>query len=214
MRMATCGILTVTDPRRSTYNHFSVNPDARWAGDNLTEEERQAGMGVCASSNASEGMSAVFTDCFSKAGQVSQEGAAGQGQTIYNNDHGRGAELLVTGKASKKEDKKDPPMGLFYQLPQELQYAVIMCGKIHADETRKNFTEALRQQAIAREEKAKFARDKKLKAAEKQLIGASYLHQQYDSPRCCKTPKQAFDIYNALTTKTTKMKFVKKQIQT
>ena len=87
---------------------------------------------------------------------------------------------MVTGKASKKEDKKDHVMGLFYQLPQELQYAVIMCGKIHADETRKNFTEALRQQAIAREEKAKFARDKKLKAAEKQLIGASYLYQQYD----------------------------------
>ena len=114
VRMATCGILTVTDPRRSTYNHFSVNPDARWAGDNLTEEERQAGMGVCANNNASEGMFAVFTDCFSKAGRVSHEGATGQGQTIYNNDHGRGAGLLVTGKASKKADKKDPVMGLFH----------------------------------------------------------------------------------------------------
>ena len=98
-------------------------------------------------------------------------------------------------------------------LPQELQYALIMCRKINADQTRKDFTEALRQQAVARDEKAKFARDKKLNAAEKQLIGASYLHQQYDLPRCCRTSKQAFDIYNALTTKTAKMKFVKEQIQ-
>ena len=88
-----------------------------------------------------------------------------------------------------------------------------MCGKINADQTRKDFTEALRQQAVARDEKAKFARDKKLNAAEKQLIGASYLHQQYDSPRYCRTSKQAFDIYNALTTKTVKMKFMKEHIQ-
>ena len=88
-----------------------------------------------------------------------------------------------------------------------------MCGKINVDQTRKDFTEALCQQAVSLDEKAKFARDKKLNAAEKQLIGASYLHQQYDSPRCCRTSKQSFDIYNALTTKTAKMKFVKEQIQ-
>ena len=211
VRLATCSILMVTDKRRSTYDHFSANPDAQWAGNNLTEEVRQAGLSVCANNNASEGMLAVFTDAFSRNGRVSHEGAAGEGQSRFNNDMGRQSEKLVTGKSSKNTNKKTT--GLFHQLPWELQDSLMVCGKKHADQTRKGFAEVLRQESVAKEEKAQFAREKRLKSAEDDLILASYLHQQYDSPRCCKTAKEAFDVYNELTSKSAKFKFVKGQIQ-
>ena len=56
----------------------------------------------------------------------------------------------------------------------------MVCGKKHAYQTRKDFAEALLQQSVAKEEKAQFVREKKLKSVEDELILASFLHQQYD----------------------------------
>jgi hypothetical protein len=40
----------------------------------------------------------------------------------------------------------------------------------------------------------------------------SYLWQQFDSPRCCKSSKEVFDIFNELNSKLAKLQFVKEQI--
>ncbi len=45
-----------------------------------------------------------------------------------------------------------------------------------------------------------------------QVMANSYLWQKYDSPRCCKTAKEAFDVFNDLNSKSTKLQFVKEQI--
>ena len=61
-------------------------------------------------------------------------------------------------------------------------------------------------------EKKKAARDKKLEGEITQVIANSYLWQQFDSPRCCKSSKEAFHIFNDLNSKTAKLQFVKEQI--
>ena len=61
--------------------------------------------------------------------------------------------------------------------------------------------------------KTKEKRNKKLNIAEAALIEAYYLYQQYQhSARCTKTPKEAFDIFNTLTSKSAQYKYVKEQI--
>ena len=88
----------------------------------------------------------------------------------------------------------------------------MITGKRYAETTRNNFSHALRQQRAAREEKAKIARDKKLKSARQDLIVAMCLHEQYYSPACWKTTSEAFRVYNKLTTKADGLKKVKEQI--
>lgn len=77
---------------------------------------------------------------------------------------------------------------------------------------RKDFKRALRRQRAGRQERKKAIADKKFGAAQQNLIGASYLHQQYDSPRCWDTATKALDEYAKLTTKKDQMKYVKEQI--
>jgi hypothetical protein len=58
----------------------------------------------------------------------------------------------------------------------------------------------------------KAARDKKLEGEMKKVVANSYLWQKYDSPRCCKLPKEAFDVFNELNSKSAKLPFVKEQV--
>ena len=44
------------------------------------------------------------------------------------------------------------------------------------------------------------------------VMANSYLWQKYDSPRCCKSSMEAFDIFNELQSKSAKLQFVKEQI--
>jgi hypothetical protein len=89
---------------------------------------------------------------------------------------------------------------------------LIVSAKRQADKSRRTFNEALRVQAAAREEKQKALRDNKMKAAEEMLIDASYLHQQYDSPRCWRSEKQSFEIMEQLKFKKDRLSSVKEQI--
>ena len=54
--------------------------------------------------------------------------------------------------------------------------------------------------------------ERKIKAAIKDFIAASYFFQQYHSPRCWRTAKEAMDNFEKLRTKKDKFKFVKEQI--
>ena len=56
-------------------------------------------------------------------------------------------------------------------------------------------------------------RNKKLRIAEAASIEASYLYQHHQhSARSIKTPKEAFNIFNTLTSKAAQYKYVKEQI--
>ena len=80
------------------------------------------------------------------------------------------------------------------------------------EQENRTFREALKVQAAAREQKQMAARGKKLDSAQELLIDATYLHQQYKSPRCWVTEKQAFDTFGKLKYKCHRMKAVKEQI--
>jgi hypothetical protein len=97
-------------------------------------------------------------------------------------------------------------------LPQKLQDSLLAVAKKNGNKSRKQFTESLRRQRLARAEKAENAIAMKLKSTEKDLINISYLHQQYFSPRCWKTVCQALDEFKNLSAKKNKIECVKEQI--
>ena len=75
-----------------------------------------------------------------------------------------------------------------------------MTGRRHATATRIDFNKRLRKQEEKSEQKEKLAKEKKQKAAKKEFINASYLHQQYNSPRCSMTAGQVFREFDKLKT--------------
>jgi len=143
-------------------------------------------------------------------GRIGLDLASGIGQTRYNNDFGRGQEEYVTGQRSKSPSVKS--VGLFHELPVELQDSLVVTSKRHVSESRQKFNESLRRQRERRYEKKAVARDKKLQGEMTQVMANSYLWQKYDSPRCCKTAKEAFNVFNELNSKSAKLQFVKKKI--
>ena len=176
-----------------------------------TEEAKQASLGIWANNNPSESNFAILNDALSCMGNGGLERAAAEGQTRYNNDMGRGLESMVTGRGSKKE-VESRGIGLFHQLQTELQNSLVACGKRHADKSNRDFAAALKRQRDKREEKKKIVTKKKLDKAKKQLTEASWLHQQYDSPRCWSTVEIALREFGKLKSKTAKLRNVKEQI--
>ena len=81
---------------------------------------------------------------FATGGRIGLDLASGIGQTRYNNDFGRGQEEYVTGQRSKAPSVKS--VGLFHDLPVELQDSLVVKSKRHAPESRQNFSESLRRQ--------------------------------------------------------------------
>ena len=84
--------------------------------------------------------------------------------------------------------------------------------KRHAPETRQKFRESFQRQRERRYEKKVAAGNKKLEGEIPQVMANLYLWQKYDSPRCCKTATEAFDVFNGLSSKSAKLQFVNEQI--
>ena len=66
-------------------------------------------------------------------------------------------------------------VGLFHELPLELQDSLVVTSKRNAPESRQKFHELLWMQRERRFEKKKAARDKKLEGEMTQVIANSYL---------------------------------------
>ena len=119
------------------------------------------------------------------------------------------ADGSVAGHQDTCEAPSVKSVGLFHDLPVELQDSLVVTSKSHAPESRQKFNESLRRQQERRYEKQVAARDKKLQGEMAQVMTNSYLWQKYDSPRCCKTAKEAFDVFNDLNSKSAKLQFAK-----
>ncbi len=163
-----------------------------------------------AANDSSEGVFATFTEALSTGGRVGLDGASGQGQARYNNDMGRAHEYMVTGWKGK--DKPNAVIGLFHQLPEELTDSLIVTGRRHANATQQDFNRRLRLQEEKSEQKEKLAKEKRLKASMQDFMNASYLHQQYNSPRCSKTATEAFQEFDKLETNVAQYRYLKEQI--
>ena len=93
-----------------------------------------------------------------------------------------------------------------------MQDLLLRLCKKKAAKARKDFQRSLKRQREVKRKKKKVAQEKKLEAAQKDFITASYFWQQYDSPRCWKTAEEAMDNFENLKTKKDKFKYVKEQI--
>ena len=180
--MATCLMLEVADPKKATSEYLS-KCDGRFSCSKLTAEEKYATIGMRATNDPSESEFATFTKVLATGGRISLDLASGIGRTRYNNDFRE----YITGRKSKSPSVKS--VGLFHELPVELQDSLAVTSKRHAPESRQKFNESFRRQRERRYEKKVAARDKNLQGEMTQVMANLYLWQKYDSPRCCKTAK-------------------------
>jgi hypothetical protein len=195
----------VADPKKATLDYLS-KCNGRFSWDKSSTEEKNATIGMRATNDPSESQFAMFTEALATGGRIGIDLALGIGQTRYNNDFGCDQDQYVMGRRSKARSVKS--VGLFHELPLELQDSSVVMNKRNAPESRQKFHESLWMQREWRFEKKKAARDKKLEGEMTQVIANSYLWQQFDSPWCCKLSKEAFDIFNELNSKSAKLKFV------
>ena len=200
-------MLEVADPKKATSDYLS-KCNGRFSWSMLTAEEKNATIRMRATNDPSESKFATFTVVLTTGGIIGLDLASGIGQTRYSNDFGCGQEEYVTGRRSKKAPSVKS-VGLFHDPPVELQDSLVITSKRHAPESRQNFNESLRRQREQQYEKKAVARDKKLQGEMTQVMANSYLWQKYDSTRCCKTAKDAFDVFNDLNSKSAKLQFVK-----
>ena len=137
--VAMCLMLEVADPKKATSDYLS-KCDGRFSWSKLTAEEKNATIGNCATNDPSESEFATFTEVLTTGGRIGLDLASGIGQTRYNNDFGRGQEEYVTGRRSKKAPSVKS-VGLFHDLPVELQDSLVVTSKRHAPKTRQKFRE-------------------------------------------------------------------------
>ena len=208
--LASCLILELEDPRKANSDYLSVK-GGKYSWAKVSDADKDACMGMKAVNDPSEAVFATFTEALSTAGRVGLDGAAGQGQARYNNDMGRAHESMVSGRRGKEQDS-NAMIGEFHRLPEELTDSLIVTGRRHGKATRQDFNRRLRLQEEKSEQKEKLAKEKKLKASMEDFMNASYLHQQYNSPRCSMTAAQAFREFEKLTSNAARYRYLKEQI--
>ena len=145
-------------------------------------------------------------------GRIGVDLASGIGQTQYNTDFVCSQDQYVTGRSRKAEHSGAKPVGLFHELPIELQDSMVVTSKRKSRESQWKFRESLQMQRERRFEKKKEARNKKVEGEMTQVMANSNLWQKYDSPQCCKLARDALDLFNELSSKSAKLQLVKEKI--
>ena len=172
--VAMCLMLEVADPKKATSDYLAkCNGRFNWS--KLTAEEKNATIGIQATNDPLESEFATFTKVLATGGRIDLDLASGIGQTHYNNDFGRAQEEYVPGRRSNAPSMKS--VGLFHELPVELQDSLVVASKRHVPKSRQKFIESLQRQQERRYEKKAAAKDKKLQGEMTQVTANLYLWQ-------------------------------------
>ena len=154
--------LEFMDTRKSLSMHLSA-ADGKFSVKNTSEDVRLASIGIRANNDPSEGNFGVFSEAFSYCRGMDIAAAAGLGMVRGNNDMGRNANAMVSGKRSKAErdgeEMLDGDIGLFHQLLIELTDSLIATGKRNANNLRRAILEALKLQGLSNAELADLFRE-------------------------------------------------------
>jgi hypothetical protein len=210
LEVANCLIIEFQDTSKVT--HMYVNKlDGKLSMKKTSAEDKRDGYGIRANNDPSEQNFAVFDDALSTMGRGALSRAAGQGQSRYNGDFTRDISSMVTGRKSKA-DEEALQLGVFHKLPEELQNSLIATAKSTQKITHRRHIEDMARQRAYRAQKRKDLQEKQIKSAENKFKEASWLYQQYHSPRCWKTSKIAFIEFNKLSSNARKLKYTKEQI--
>jgi len=210
--IATTILLELEDTSKATHNYLSA-VDGKWSQKLLSAEEMEASLGVRANNDPSESGFSTMTEVLSGFGRIDLLSACGIGQTRSNGDWRRDLAPLISGRKRKeKEGATKGETGFWHGLPEKLQNGILALCKRKAAAARSKFKASLKRQRQVKREKKRAEMAKKLAKVEKNHIAVSYLHQQYNSPRCWMTRKEALDEFAKLKTKKAQYKFVKEQI--
>ena len=109
-------------------------------------------------------------------------------------------------------DDDDADIGIFHRIHVKNQASLIEFCKQKARDTHRVKSEDVKRQTAKRFSKKKDAAEVQLMTSLNTFKGASWLHQQYRSPRFWKTPKKAMDEFAKINAVTNQKKFVKEQI--
>ena len=97
-------------------------------------------------------------------------------------------------------------------MPVQIQDSLIVMCKKKARETHRVKTNKIKIQTAKRLDKKNALKDQQLVQTLTKFKDASWLHQQFTSPRFWKTPKKAFDEFAKISSENKQKKFVKEQI--
>ena len=97
-------------------------------------------------------------------------------------------------------------------MPVQIQDSLIVMCKNKSMETHLVKTKKIKIQTAKRLGKKNLLKDQQLVHKLAKLKYASWLHQQFTSPRFWKTPKKAFDEFDKISSENKQKKFVKEQI--
>jgi hypothetical protein len=184
------------DPKKATSDYLlNISGIRSWAM--VSESEKVASRGKDATTSISESVHASATVGLGIAGTIRLDHVTAEGQTHFNNNFGPGHKELVK-RSNTSNNMKERVFGSFHELPEELKRALILFGKENASSSRKSFDDALAAQREARRQKEEIALQKKLDIMQGDYIIAIYFYEQYHSPRCWRTIKDAYNNYKKM----------------
>ena len=111
-----------------------------------------------------------------------------------------------------KNSNEDRDIGLFFQMPVQIQDSLIVVCKNKSRETHRVKTEKIKIQTAKRLGKKNALKDQQIVHKLAKFKDASWIHQQFTSPRLWKTPKKAFDEFDKNSSENKQKKFLKEQI--
>jgi uncharacterized membrane protein len=191
-------------------HHYLESINGKYSLAVISEEERQAGMGIEASNNISESIHASSTHSLKMYGTIRLDSAAAEGQTRTNNDFGRDYESLI------HRGVNDPPIerdfGFFLRLHPKIQTAMIVAGKRMSKEMRRMHDDALKASKQAKMNKMKLMQQKNAEARGELWIEAMNYIEQYSSNVCWKDAETAVREYNLLESEAKRLKACKLNI--
>ena len=118
--------------------------------------------------------------------------------------------LLKCYQINNSNDDRD--IGLFYQMHVQIQDSLIVMCKRKSRETHRVKTKNIKIQTEKQLGKNNALKYQHLVQTLGKFKDASWIHQQFTSPRFCKTPKKAFDEFEKISSENKQKKFVKEKM--
>ena len=152
-----------------------------------------------------------------KFGRIHLDYSGAMGQCRVNNDFGRGHEAYasqgrvkqVNNKRKGTLEKKYIDLGSFHMLHPKLQDSLLQTARQNAKKHGARFNAALKRQEDLKREMNELLLAKKLEDKGSNFLENLYLWDQWHHEKCWHTKEEANAQFNALASKTAKLKAVK-----
>ena len=197
--MAQAWIDELMDTSKATYMYMS-DCDGKYSWKCCPEDVKTALLGMMAVNDLAESSFAGVTSQIQAFGRINLHGAAAV------SDMGRNGFM---DHSTKKGDK----LGLFHDLPDELQITAIMCAMEFAPATQESNCHELERRRLAKQKKDAILKEEGMEKATDEYIECLIHHRMASSERCWKTVAEVRKGVNALTYKNEKETALKDNIQ-